>query len=311
MWTSPAPILLTRERDLHGRSAHTLARAASGSGSRLLRLVPGAYASRADVERLSAADRHLLLVVAGRLTGLLNGGARLARESAAVVHGLPLIGPLPDRIQRVQVGRDGGRLTASCRTLRAPDGWQTVDNDGLRVASVAQTLIDLGRRRSLASNLASMDHALRHALVRLEELHTLASGHPGARGNPALALALRNADPRAESPGESLSRAVMIEHHLPEPELQTEVDDRRGQLVGRVDFMWPQHGVVGEFDGNVKYTRQTTGRPVEEIVLAERRREVAIANATGMRVVRWSWRDAFGAKGMLNALAEAGIRPLY
>lgn len=136
MWTPPAPILLTRERDLHGRSAQTLARAASGSGSRLLRLVPGAYASRADVERLSAADRHLLLVVAGRLTGLLDGGARLARESAAVVHGLPLIGPLPDRIQRVQVGRDGGRLTASCRTLRAPDGWQTVDNDGLRVAGV-------------------------------------------------------------------------------------------------------------------------------------------------------------------------------
>ncbi|MCL3777686.1 hypothetical protein H6X68_05190 [Actinomyces sp. 186855] len=311
MWTAPAPILLSREQTRLGLSAHALSHAARGPGSRLVRLVPGAYARRGDVERLSRAERHRLLVVAGRLTGLLDGEAVLARESAAVVHGLPLVGALPSRIERAQRGRDGGRRTSCCRTLRAYEGWQTTENDGLSIASVGQTLVDLGRRRSLASNLASLDHALRNGLVSREEVKDLASRRPGARGNPALLFALERADPRAESPGESLSRAVMIENHLPEPGLQTEVHDHRGHLVGRVDFMWPQHGVIGEFDGYVKYAREMTGRPVEDVILAERRREIEIENVTGMRVVRWTWRDAYRVDGMLNALAEAGIRPLH
>ena len=45
--------------------------------------------------------------------------------------------------------------------------------------------------------------------------------------------------------------------------------------------------------------------------MEERRREHAIERATGMRVVRWLWEDAFRETGMLRALAEAGVKSLY
>ena len=145
----------------------------------------------------------------------------------------------------------------------------------------------------------------------MEEIRALAARRPRARGNPRLLRTLRSADPLAESPGESLSRAVMIAHHLPAPRLQIKVFDQWGKLLGRVDFMWPEIGVIGEFDGMIKYTRGRSGRPIEEIVLEERRREHAIERATGMRVVRWLWEDAFRETGMLRALAEAGVKSLY
>ena len=64
------------------------------------------------------------------------------------------------------------------------------------------------------------------------------------------------ADPLSMSPGESLSRVQMFLLNLPRPELQQEIRDAEG-LVGVVDFGWD--GVVGEFDGKVKY-RSTRAR---------------------------------------------------
>ena len=44
----------------------------------------------------------------------------------------------------------------------------------------------------------------------------------------------------------------MRELGLPAPELQHDLCDR-GRFVARLDFWWPEHGVVGEFDGRSKY----------------------------------------------------------
>ena len=61
----------------------------------------------------------------------------------------------------------------------------------------------------------------------------LVDRHPGTRGNASMRRWIELADPQSESPGESLSRAVMIENHLPMPKLQRKVLDARGTFLGR------------------------------------------------------------------------------
>ena len=109
--------------------------------------------------------------------------------------------------------------------------------------------------------------------------------------------------------GESLSRAVMIENHLPAPELQVEVFMEGGVLAGRVDFMWRELGVAGEFDGRGKYRGDTGGR---DVAMDERHRENHVELFGGVRVVRWGWRDAYldGGAFMLMYLRAAGVRPV-
>ena len=85
------------------------------------------------------------------MTGALPERAVVARESAAAVQRIPLIGELPEQVQLVRPDRDGGRVTAGFRSLRAPEGYDVVEDDGVRLSSVAQTLVDLGRRRPMRS----------------------------------------------------------------------------------------------------------------------------------------------------------------
>lgn len=47
---------------------------------------------------------------------------------------------------------------------------------------------------------------------------------------------------------ESEARLVMVDGGLPEPELQYEIIDRDGRRW-RVDFAWPEQGVIVEYDG--------------------------------------------------------------
>jgi hypothetical protein len=73
---------------------------------------------------------------------------------------------------------------------------------------------------------------------------------------------------------------------LPVPILQ-----HRFEIAGgaRVDFWWPEHGTVGEFDGRVKYGRLLRpGQDPAEVLWEEKRREDALRD-TGASVVRWVW----------------------
>src|SRR5699024_9376352 len=99
---------------------------------------------------------------------------------------------------------------------------------------------------------------------------------------------IERADGRAESPGESLSRARFFEWGLPRPELQVDFRDDDGH-IGRVDFWWQDRGVVGEFDGRTKYGA-TAGRSAEAL-WQEKLREDRLRRR-GVAVVRWTWRDA-------------------
>ncbi|MGJ9425580.1 hypothetical protein ACHABX_07005 [Nesterenkonia halotolerans] len=120
--------------------------------------------------------------------------------------------------------------------------------------------------------------------------------------------ALQFADALSESAGESLSRVRIHELGFEPPVLQ--VSFELGSTEARVDFYWPGCGVVGEFDGKVKYLRadELSGVSVEEVVWREKLREDAL-RARGLRVVRWTW-DDLRRPGALEARLRAAGVPL-
>lgn len=179
---------------------------------------------------------------------------------------------------------------------------------GVLVTPVARTVIDLARSGSLVTAVAAADHALRHELCSPSELIAEVAAIPRrAAGRTSAALTRDLADPLSMSAGESLSRVQMFHLNLPKPILQRELHDGEG-LIGLGDFWW--EGVVGEFDGKVKY-RIPAGATAEEasrILWAEKRREDRIR--TRARMARWVWFDALRPDRLLQKLAHVGIRPV-
>ena len=86
----------------------------------------------------------------------------------------------------------------------------------------------------------------------------------------------------------------MFREHLPETGLQFEVYDEWGNLLGITDFAWPEHGVLGEFDGKMKYGRllregETPGDALER----EKKREDLLRQETTWLMVRLIWEELF------------------
>ena len=114
-------------------------------------------------------------------------------------------------------------------------------------------------------------------------------------------------DGRAESPGESRSRVALSRWGtLPNPELQPSIFDEKGRFLARVDFLFPELGVIGEFDGEGKYRRKELRgtRTADDVVIAEKIREDAL-RALGWIVVRWTWPE-LGGRRWLDRLTTAG-----
>lgn len=123
----------------------------------------------------------------------------------------------------------------------------------------------------------------------------------------------------AESPGESVSRALMHLWGFPEPALQVNLHDALG-LIGRTDFFWEPGlverpgpgfgaGPVGEFDGWGKYfSHQPGSGDPAQAIRKEKRRENRLLTL-GHRVVRWDWADLERPLRLRAKLVEAGLRP--
>lgn len=112
-------------------------------------------------------------------------------------------------------------------------------------------------------------------------------------------------DGRSDSPGESRSRVAIDRGGLPKPELQAAVHDDAGEFVARVDFLFASLGVVGEFDGMVKYQKELRGSlSPEEVVIAEKLREDKL-RALGWVVVRWTWADLDDSERLIARILAA------
>ena len=92
------------------------------------------------------------------------------------------------------------------------------------------------------------------------------------------------------------------------PQLQVAIEGASGQVY-IVDFWWPEFNMIGEFDGNAKYTDPEflRGRTPEQALIDEKRREDDL-RAAGHGMTRWHWQIACSLNRLRAHLLAAGIR---
>jgi hypothetical protein len=207
----------------------------------------------------------------------------VSHRSAALVHGLPLLGRAPDRPDlSVAPGATGDTAAALLHRARLRSHDVTSVN-GIPVTSVARTLSDCARVSTTWAGVTAVDFALHERMVTdddLRDVWQMCKSWPGGkRIEPVFELS----DRLSESPLETCSRLAFVESGVPRPELQVEIRDVNGRFLGRADFYWDDQGVVGEADGRTKYLDR-------DVLLSEKLRQERLEQA-GLVVVRWGWDD--------------------
>lgn len=226
-----------------------------------------------------------------------------ARESAAVIHGLPLFGADLDRVHYLHTSGANGQSRRRVRAIKTPKvPPSTTVVDGMPVTTLARTAADLMRNTYFKPALALADAALRLGVHRAELLAEVKGGR-GCRHSTEAAM---RADARSESPYESLVRGLILQEGVPMPELQVSLFDEDG-FVGRPDFYWRWGRLVGEFDGNTKYTSLLRPGETKEDVLARQRIREGRFRDMGLRVLRWTADDVHTPLGVTASIrAELG-----
>ena len=233
----------------------------------------------------------------------------LSHASAAAVHGLPRLGSWPERVHVTDP--DALTTTTRPRLLRHAgplDEADVTEVHALRVTTPLRTALDLACSEEHREAVVALDDLLHRGLVVRDELLARLEHHPRRRGRRAAAAAIDAADALAESPGETLCRLVLAQLGAPVPVLQQGfvVEGRRV----RVDFWFPEQGVVLEFDGHEKYAGQRLlrGRAPADVVVDEKRREDGLRRLPPVRgFVRCRWWHLVEPRRLRTLLLEAGV----
>jgi hypothetical protein len=118
---------------------------------------------------------------------------------------------------------------------------------GRLATSPAWTAVEVARQLARPRALATLDAALHSGWCTAAGLARAVKEQRGRRGIVNVRELLDYADGRAESAMESEARLVMIDYHVPKPELQYEITGRDATTY-RVDFAWPDERVAAEYE---------------------------------------------------------------
>ena len=249
----------------------------------------GVYVARPLWSASDDRQRHGLEIRAALLNG--RDPAIVSHASGAVLLGLAPL-RVPHLVHLTRPGVNGGRTEhgVSYHPARVPQLERTTV-DGIHVTVPARTALDVAREDGYLPGLVVADQALRSGTVASELLCVVQGMKCWPHVTTARAVA-HDADGRAESPGETLTRALVTELGLGPVEPQHEVLD--GARRARADLRVGWH--LFEFDGRVKYARErpyADSRPGEEVLWAEKRREDWL-RSLGYGVSRVVWADLIG-----------------
>jgi hypothetical protein len=296
-------LVTARELRLTDGDADGLRRAAARG--RLVRPHRGSYLATGQWNRLTELDRYTVRIIGAITAGREN--PIVSHLSAAVLWGAPVIGPLPSLVHVLATPEAGTRTEHGFRKHATAHRYDLERRGELRMTSLARTLADVSVDAPFLTAVGILDWAFaRHPVDRADVVRVL-DRLEVKRGRKKAERAIAFADARSGSPGETLSRVRIHEAGFPAPALQHPFSDARG-LIGLVDFWWPEHGLVGEFDGVAKYIREeyTQGTDPAGIVIAEKLREDRI-RSRGPRVARWDWSTAWPPYRLSAQLLAAGL----
>ena len=281
------PRLLTSDQ-LRGQGLTAQAVSRAVSSGDLIRLRPGFYVE-GEARELNRCQRHLMLVLAAN--------AALDRPvfthaSAALIHGLPDYGLSLGALSLAAEGSSNrGRSSRVARFRSVPDLSEVVTSiDGLRVTNADRTVIDIALSNTRDTAVVIADAALKRKIITPGSLAESLNNSSGRRGIKQARHSIALVDPKSESVAETLSRLVFRDHGLPTPQTQVKITNEHGVLIARVDFLWPEFGVVGECDGFGKYFNDRTPLETQEQLAKEKDRDAELV-ALGYRVLHWRWRD--------------------
>lgn len=146
---------------------------------------------------------------------------------------------------------------------------EVVEIDGIPVTGPARTWLDLAHQLPLRYVIAMGDQLLRIPRPGLElrsvpyahkeGLRLLIRQHPNMKGVEKARLALDDMRVGADSFPESFLRLAMLDAHLPEPELQVQLDpeDPRSPAA---DLGYRKHRIAVQYDGGHHRSREQQSR---------------------------------------------------
>lgn len=249
-------------------------------------LVPvshGAYVRATAAADLDPPGQHALRVAA--VLAVARPGPAASHRSAAIIHGLDVMGLAPEALSVTRppgLGSATGRPGVRVHVAALPDGHVTV-RDGVRLTSVARTVVDLARVSSFRDGVVVADSALRKGQATKEELQAVVADCARWPGIQRAQQVVEFSDGKSESVLESISRVAFRDHGIPAPELQAWVGGDEGGVLGRADFLWRRYRTIGEADGAVKYA--DTARAISQL-----RRDAALRRE-GFEVVHFTWNE--------------------
>jgi hypothetical protein len=282
----------------------------------IVRLRRGMYVSAKIYSACDDRGKHLLRARAA--LDAQQGEAVLTGVSAAALYGFALHDQDLSAVHLLRMDQVRPHCAASTihHAVTMPITVDDVDIvDGIRAVSAARAVWEVACRSSLEGGVVTADSALHLDPGLIGPITEIAAQFAYAPGSRQGRAAIKLADGRAESPGESVTRVQFHRYRIPMPELQYVVVDHRGAVAGEADFYWEDARHLGEFDGKVKYLKfLRPGESPSDCVFREKRREDSMrAGLRGMS--RFTWADVMPQRAhrtmedLAHALEES--RRLY
>jgi hypothetical protein len=154
---------------------------------------------------------------------------------------------------------------------------------GIACTTALRALFDAMRSAPDVTEAAvDMDMAAASEITSIRRMREYLGSKSGWAGLPQVHAALGLASERSRSPNETRTRMLWIlGAGLPRPEVNCEVFDRSGRLLGVADLLDLEPGVAGEFDGaeHRRASRQTRDAAKEDMF---RRHKLEMFRVTGL-----------------------------
>lgn len=197
-------------------------------------------------------------------------------------------------------GRHEAGIIHHSGSLHLPD---ITMRHGVPVSAPARTAIEV-----LSTNDTELGFCLLNALLHagrttLDEVRGVAARADHWPNTLGVRIAIGLATSKLSSIAESRTFYMLFREDVPLPVPQVDVHDALGKLLGRVDFLWPKHGVFLEFDGRIKYELfRRPGESLADYLLREKRREERICQETGWICIRIGWSDLESPRATANRI---------
>lgn len=282
------------------------------TGGTVVSPMPGLFARKTRWDELNRAQRHCETI---RALAIIHPDWTFCSFSAACLLGLEVSWRHLNVVHVCSSIKPSARPGAHIQQHQIePAG--AIRRAGISVTPPIQTATDCLLQTGFADGMPIADSAISKLGLTREQLMEAVEQRATARNGRAIRTALttlRYADARAESGGESVARAVMIETGFAPDWLQYELTDPFDSAKPiRTDFAWERQArelTLGELDGLIKYTNQTmlAGRTTAEALVAERQREAHLS-LYGHPLLRFTMNEVRSA-GMLAKKTADGRHP--